>query len=300
MKHIFVVNPIAGQRMGPQLIRETFGGMADCEIRETAGRGEAISWVRARCAAAEPGEELAFIACGGDGTLNEVASGIGGFRNALLGVYPCGSGNDFVKAFGGRERFLRPEALLHAEQKPIDLLRVGDRWCINAFHFGFDSAVARTMNAIRKKPLIGGSNAYPTGVAKALICDMKTYCRLTVDGEAMHDGPMLLCTIANGQYVGGSYRCAPRSLQDDGLAEVCLVKPVSRVNFLRLMGDYKQGSHLDNPRFEQYIRYRQARVIEVHGKPGFAVSMDGEVVEGSDFRVEVVPKAIRFLLPPAE
>ncbi len=105
---------------------------------------------------------------------------------------------------------------------------------------------------------------------------------------------MLLCTVANGQYVGGSYRCAPRSLSDDGLAEICLVKPVSRLRFLKLMNAYKAGSHLEDPRFEGVVFYRRGRVIEVSGKPGFMVSLDGEIVEGTSFRVEVIHGGLQF------
>ena len=212
-------------------------------------------------------------------------------------VFPLGSGNDFVKAFGGAQRFLDVEALLQAQPLPIDILKVGERWAVNAFHFGLDAAVAKTMIDVKPKPIIGGRNAYPTGVAKALIFNMRTWCHMEVDGEVFHDGNMLLCTVANGQYVGGSYRCAPRSRYDDGLAEICLVRPVSRLRFLTLMNAYKAGSHLDDPRFEGKVFYRRGRVIDVSGKPGFMVSLDGEIVEGQSFRVEVISGGLRFAAP---
>ena len=134
-------------------------------------------------------------------------------------------------------------------------------------------------------------------MAKALLFNMRTWCRMAVDGESFHEGDMLLCTVANGQYVGGSYRCAPRSISDDGLAEVCLVKPVSRMRFLKLMDAYKAGSHLDDPRFDGVVLYRKGKVIDVSGAPGFAVSLDGEIVEGESFRVEVVPGGLLFAVP---
>ncbi|MBR4394581.1 MAG: hypothetical protein IKT07_11260, partial [Oscillospiraceae bacterium] len=241
--------------------------------------------------------ELCFVACGGDGTVNEVASGIAMDLNAAMTVLPLGSGNDFVKAFGGAKRFLDVEALLKAKPKPIDILRVGDRWAVNAFHFGLDAAVAKTMIDVKPKPIIGGANAYPTGVAKALLFNMRTWCRMEVDGETFSEGNILLCTVANGQYVGGSYRCAPRSRPDDGLAEICLVKPVSRLRFLTLMNAYKAGSHLEDPRFRGVILYRRGKVVEVSGKPGFMVSLDGEIVEQDSFRVEVVPGGVNFAVP---
>lgn len=295
MKHVFLVNPVAGRGNALQEVRDIAAGKKDCEIYEIMSGEDAADYVRSRCAESE--EELCFVACGGDGTVNAVASGAALQPKACMTVLPLGSGNDFVKAFGGKSRFLDPEALLAAEPKPIDILKVGDRWAVNAFHFGLDSAVAETMNRVKSKPIIGGGNAYPTGVAKALICNMRTWCRMKVDGEDFNDGDILLCTVANGQYVGGSYRCAPRSLCDDGLADICLVQPVSRIRFLSLMNSYKAGNHLEDPRLKPVIRYRRGKVIEVEGKPGFTVSLDGEIVKGERFRVEVVPGGLRFAVP---
>ena len=295
MKHVFLVNPVAGKGIALQTVRDWIAGRNDCEIYEIKSGEDAAAYVRSRCAASR--EELCFVACGGDGTVNAVASGAAQQPRACMTVLPLGSGNDFVKAFGGKDRFLDVESLLAAEPQPIDVLKVGDRWAVNAFHFGLDSAVAETMNRVKANPVIGGANAYPTGVAKALICNMRTWCRMRVDGEDFNDGDILLCTVANGQYVGGSYRCAPRSLSADGLAEICLVKPVSRIRFLSLMNAYKEGRHLDDPRFKNVIRYRRGKVIEVEGKPGFAVSLDGEIVKETRFRVEVIPGGLRFAVP---
>ncbi len=296
MKHVFVVNPAAGNGSVPAFVREAIGGRPDCEIYETKGKRDATGFVRSRCAQS-PEEQLCFVACGGDGTVNEVASGVALNPHACMTVLPLGSGNDFVKAFGGAARFMNVDALLSAEPRPIDILKVGERWAVNAFHFGLDAAVAKTMIDVKPKPIIGGRNAYPTGVAKALIFNMRTWCRMAVDGESFHEGNMLLCTVANGQYVGGSYRCAPRSLSDDGLAEICLVTPVSRFRFLNLMNAYKAGSHLEDPRFNGVVFYRRGRVIDVSGKPGFMVSLDGEIVEGESFRVEVIHGGLRFAVP---
>ena len=111
------------------------------------------------------------------------------------------------------------------------------------------------------------------------------------------DGKILLCTIANGQYVGGSFRCAPRSVNNDGMLEVCLVHPVSHVTFMRLIGEYTKGSHLDSPKFEKYIEYRRGHSIRIEAPEGFVYSFDGELIPDTDFTVEVVPSALRFAVP---
>ncbi len=302
MHHLFVVNTYAGKNSAAESIvaaLEQAGKDVAYTVYQTKGKGDATAFVRAFCG--EHTEETVRVyACGGDGTAHEVANGIVGCPNASMTVYPCGSGNDFVKYYGGKDRFMDIDALLDAEEAPIDLIRINDKqYAINACHFGFDSAVAELMSKIRHKKIIGGSMAYPVSVAKALLMSMKTYCTVKADGEVLNpNGELLLCTVANGQYVGGSYRCAPYSANDDGLLEVCLVKPVSRITFLRLMNAYKAGKHLDDPRFQKYIVYRQAKCVEIYAaSPVFPCSLDGEVIYGRHICAQVEEKTVRFAVP---
>ena len=177
-------------------------------------------------------------------------------------------------------------------------MRVGNKYAINATHFGFDSSVAQTMMNVRRKKLIGGKNAYTTGVVVGLFKAMKNKCRVTVDGELLNpEGVILLCTIANGQYVGGAFRCAPRSLDNDGLLEVCLVKPVSHITFMKLIKGYTEGTHLEDPQFAKYIEYRRGKKIEIEAPEGFVYSFDGELIRQNHFTVEVEHRALRFAVP---
>lgn len=299
MKHIFIINPAAGRENSYEKIEramQSLGEPIDYELYQTKDRGDAIAYIREYCRTHQ--EPVRFYACGGDGTLNEVVNGVVGFPHASLGCYPCGSGNDFVKYYGGKEVFYDIPSLIDAEEEYIDLMRVGDRYAINATHFGFDSCVADTMMRVRRKKLIGGRNAYTTGVVVGLFKGMKNECRVYADGELLNpEGQILLCTVANGQYVGGSFRCAPRSLDNDGLLEVCLVRPVSHFTFLTLVNYYKKGEHLDNPKFEKFLEYRRAKTVRIEAPEGFVYSFDGELIAQNAFDVEIVPAAVRFAVP---
>ncbi len=299
MKHIFIINPAAGKDNSFDNIKkilEIKKVEVDYELYETQAPGDATAYIRKYCT--EHQEPVRFYACGGDGTLNEVVNGVVGFPHASMSCYPCGSGNDFVKYYGGKKVFWNLEELLDAPEEYIDLMRVGNKYAINATHFGFDSAVAETMMKVRRKKIIGGSNAYTTGIVKALFTAMKNVCRVKVDGEEINpEGKILLCTIANGQYVGGSFRCAPRSLDNDGLLEVCLVKPLSHLTFISLIKVYTEGTHLDDPRFAKLLEYRRGKKIEIDAPEGFIYSFDGELIRQNHFTVEVVPNAIRFAVP---
>ena len=300
MKHIFLMNPAAGKDEDKQALKQqiekacTEAGI-EYEIYKTTGPHDATAHVEA-CCKAEPDEELRFYACGGDGTLNEVATGAYRYPNASVTVVPCGSGNDFVKVFGGAEKFLDIPALLKAEAKPIDLIRANEHISVNVLNFGFDTTVAKTIPKVRRKPIIGGNNAYTTGIVTALLTAMRTKCSIVVDGEEITNGRILLCTIANGQYVGGSFRCAPRAKVDDGYLEVCKFKTISHIRFVQVLGPYTAGEHLDNPKFADIITYRRAKNIVVRGK-NLMFSLDGELITTDELNVSVLEGALRFANP---
>lgn len=301
MKHIFIYNPAAGRDSASAVAAlqekmSVYDGTLDYEFYPTKSAGDATIYVRARCTA-EPNEQLRFYACGGDGTANEVLHGIVGAPNASMTCYPCGSGNDYVKYYGGAERFRDVEALLAGTETPVDIMRVDERYSLNVINFGFDTAVARTMSKVRRKKLIGGKHAYTTGIVTALFTAMKNECTVFVDGEQLNDGKMLLCTVSNGKYVGGAYCCAPLSVNDDGLLEICLVKPLSRFRFLQLVDVYKHGGHLADDRFRDIVIYRRGTSVHVKGSKGFGFTLDGEIVEKDDFTIEICPRAIRFVVP---
>lgn len=298
VEHIFVINPAAGASDSTNMIKEAIAKSksgADCEIYRTKGAGDATDFVSKRCAKSTG--PIRFYACGGDGTLNEVVNGAANHKNVGVGCFPCGSGNDFVKYYGGAEGFLDIDNLINGTEHPIDLILADGKYCINVLNFGFDTAVVKTMQKVKTNPLLRGKRAYYTGVVGALINSMRTPCKVTVDGEEISSSDILLCTVSNGRYVGSSFKCAPRAENDDGLLEVCLVKPLSRLTFLRLINYYTLGEHLDNPKFNNYIVYRRAKKISIEGGSGFAVALDGELVETRSIEVEVSEKALNFVVP---
>ena len=302
MKHIFIVNPAAGAADSCcDIIRSLNESSVlpenDYIIHMTTRPGDATEFVHKYCTS-HKGDILRFYACGGDGTLNEVASALVGKENCSLACFSAGSGNDYVKYYGGKDFFTDMKSLINGTEVSIDAMSVNGRYAVNCTHFGFDTYVAKKMTEVRRKAVIGGKNSYTTGVVCGLVKAMKTKCKVYADGELLNPkGEILLCTVANGKYVGGSFMCAPRSDNNDGLLEVCLVNPVSRITFLTLIKDYSAGSHLDNPKFDKYLEYRRAKQVIIDFDEECAVSLDGEILEGKHFEVNIIPSAIKFVLP---
>lgn len=295
MRHFFIVNPHSGPQDATESIRGVLAGRADCQVYVTSGPMDAARYVREQCQAGN--ESLRFYACGGDGTLNEVINGAVGCANAAVGCYPCGSGNDFVKYFGGKKHFLDIPTLLSAPEVPIDLIRVNDRYAVNVVNIGFEALAAARMVNFRRFPLFSGPRSYYPAVVSTLIDGMKHTFRVTADGETLADGKILLCTFANGEYVGGSFRCAPRAAVNDGWLELCMVRPLSRLKFAKMIGLYQRGEHLDSPMIQPYITYRRAKKVEIVSPRETMICLDGEIIKGSRFTVENAPGALRFILP---
>jgi diacylglycerol kinase (ATP) len=189
MKHVFVINPAAGKQDSSQEVTEYLQTRNDIdwEIYRTTDSEDAIGYIK-NWGAEHPNEKVRFYACGGDGTLNEVVCGAVGNPNASVTIYPCGSGNDYIKYYGGEEVFSDIGALIDAVDTEVDLMRVGDRYSINVTNFGFDTKVAQSMTKYRRTKFLSGKRAYFAGIVTALITGMKNQCTVYVDDEKISDG----------------------------------------------------------------------------------------------------------------
>lgn len=299
MKHIFIVNTVAGEKSCLDLVKD---GISQCdevidfEIYTPDSPDDSINYIK-NYLLNHRDEEVRFYACGGDGTINKVATGIVGFPNASMAVLPFGTGNDYVKYYGTPERFKKVCEVIRGEEKTVDVMKVNDKYALNSTHFGLDSVVAKAMNKLRRNVLFGKKRAYPFAVVWGFIAGMHNKCIVYADGEQLNTSDILLCTVSNGKYVGGSYFNAPNSLNDDGLLEVCLVKPVPRLKFIGLIKYYVAGTHIGNPRFKDIVVYRRARNVRIEGPEGFCVSIDGEIYQNSHIEIENLERKIRFVVP---
>lgn len=296
MKHIFIVNPKAGKKDSSDYIKSILEKRTDIDyiIYNTKSSGDATRYVK-EILDNDKINQYRFYACGGDGTVNEVVNGLVFHDNASFTVFPCGSGNDFVKA--SRRDFTDINALIDGEEQMIDLIKVSDKYSVNIVNAGFDAAVAHKMVKFKRWPLVSGKMAYNLAIVACLLKEMKHKGKIYVDGELVFDGKFLLSASCNGICCGGSFYFAPDALIDNGLIEQLIVKKISRFTFIGAVKYIKRGTYKQNRKLDKYLYTCQCKKIRIETEKNFVYAVDGETFETKSLELEIVNKLVKFVRP---
>ncbi len=295
MRHVFIINPAAGKQDRTEQIRAEVAAAFQTrpetpEIRVSRAPGDGIRLAREAC---EEGGELRLYACGGDGTLNEVVNGAVGYPDAAVTHYPAGSGNDFIKTFHQPEAFRALERLLDPEEKELDLIRCGDRFSLNICSMGFDARIGTSISRYKRLPLVTGSGAYIISTIVNTIQGIHRPYEVEIDG-VLYKGEQSLICIGNGRYYGGSFNPLPKARMDDGELDVLLVRDVSRLTVLRVIGAYGAGRYEEYPELIRHFRCRQVRIRCEKEEP---INLDGELLMSRDATFCIADEKIRFFYP---
>ena len=293
MRHLFVINPAAGKGNREEEIRKRLesamqGREEPYEIYVTKGPMDATEKIRAE---AEKGGELRVYACGGDGTLNECVCGAAEKPNVSVTHFPCGTGNDFIKAFGEEsKRFFNPEELIEGETREIDVIRVGDRYSVNICSVGIDARIGCNVHKYSKR---GGTGGYVVSTVVEVLRGVATPMRATIDG-VINEGKKTLVCVCNGTSYGGMFTPVPEARVDDGVLEVLAAEKVSRLSFAKLVGTYAKGNYRKMP---DVIRHYGARHVVIEAEEAFSVNLDGEEIRTKRAEMILVPRGLRFTFP---
>ena len=296
MKHIFVINPAAGQGKSLNFIKPRIEEVCakyslDYEIHVTERQGEGIEYVRNRAAS---GEELRFYACGGDGTLYDVVNGAFGYKNVQVAVIPLGSGNDFIRLFGTKEEFLVLDDVVNGVPVEFDVIKCGDEIAINQCSMGMDAEVCAMQGKIKKLPLVTGEGAYYIGCIYAIIRKFKNRFTYKIDNDEAVTKDCLFCFCGNSRWYGGGFMAAPLALPEDGLLDFVIVEAgVSRAKLATLLNKYKRGEHLD----WDITTFKRGKKLVIHSEKPAAVNVDGETKYVTDATFEIVEKGITYVVP---
>ncbi len=308
MKTVFIVNPMAGQGRKTEKLLDSIREImertrAEGEVYLTKGVGDATDFVRDYC---NTQGAARFVACGGDGTLSEVLNGAIDCPDVEVGVIPMGTGNDFCRNFGAEYDFFDITGQLTGESILCDAIRyrtevdrrIREGYCVNMFNIGFDCNVADQTAEMKKKPMISGSMAYLLSILATLIQKKTVNLRVELDDVLMHEGRLLLTSVANGCYCGGGIKSNPLASVTDGRININIIQNLSRSRFLTLLPSYMKGTVLERHGIERFIRSLHGKHLVLIPKDGrLRLCVDGEIIDAGRTEFQCVPAAFRFVLP---
>ena len=295
MKHLFIINPAAGSKNRTEEASAVIHKVCrsrnlNYEIRVSTAPGECARIARE---AAQTGQELRIYACGGDGTLNEVAAGVAGCDNAAITVYSGGSGNDFAKLFDDPKAFFDLHRLMDAEEVTFDLIRCNDDYALNICSVGLDARIGTDVSNYKRLPLLHGFRAYAASTVVNVIRGIAEHYTVEVNGETI-DGQFTFVCVCNGRYYGGGFNPIPEADPTDGKLDILLVKEVKRTEVPFIIGKYKDGRYKE---LSSIARYIQADSIKIICDKPTAINVDGELRTATEVEMKIAREKIRFFYP---
>ena len=288
---LVILNPRAGgvRRLGrPRLERTLNASGHSCELVEPASIEETAE--RARRGAVEG---RVVVAAGGDGTIHIVANGVlsADRKDAVMGVLPLGSGNDFASSLGrpGDGIAAAITALREAKATPIDVGRVnGGEFFVNGLGIGFDAEVVRRREG-RRAGVLG---YFPT-VASSIRSYAPRAYRIGWDSGHL-EATALMLAVMNGAGEGGGFRLTPDARLDDGAFDICWIDPISLWQFARYVLAVRRGTHAALP----MVKMWKAASLSVESDEPLSYHLDGEyrqLAAGTALHVELFPKRLNVI-----
>lgn len=287
----FIANPFSGanrKRDLAKLLREHLDkGQFDYELCWTERAGHAIELA---AEAVQQGFDL-VVACGGDGSVNEVASQLIG-TDTVLGVLPCGSGNGFAMHIGqGRDVAKAIGHLNNGRAITIDTATMNGRPFVNLAGIGFDAAVARRLTRNKVRGMLG----YVLGTLREVLGFRMLPVDIEVDGKKIKR-TCLLVEVANAPVYGYGFSIVPHARFNDGQLEVLVANAAPKWRYLLESWRFLNRSFHRSP----LVECLSGREITVTPARPTAAHMDGEgqKLMGSA-RFSIQPKSLKVLCPKA-
>lgn len=283
-----IMNPVSGgKRNRDKLIKfisEYFGIKSNSSVMKcTSARGDATHFARE---AIKEGREL-VVAVGGDGTINEVASGLVG-TSVPLGIIPMGSGNGLARSLRIPLNLAQACRLIRERRVfPIDVGKANSRYFFLVAGFGFDAAVGQKFDNFDHR----GALSYFYIGAKEFLQYQPETLKLTFDNQTLKISPFI-AACANGQQYGNNAIIAPEAKLDDGFLDLCIVHPMNLLHVL------DAAPKLFNGRLDQFSKaefFKTNFVVVEREHPGM-MNIDGEpVFEEAKVEISVLPKKLQVI-----
>jgi diacylglycerol kinase (ATP) len=276
---------------------------------------EGIGHGRHLAAEAAKGGTKLIIACGGDGTISEVANGIlESNKETELGVLPGGTGSDFRRTLRmPTNTAAAARALRDGHTRVIDVARVtfvndnGERetrFFVNVASFGMSTEVlSRTASGESKKWIpafaprkLGSKLSYAAATLQTTLASSPIEVEIQLDEQPERRLRVAEFCVANARYYGGAMKIAPDAKLDDGFLDVVSIGDASSFRILSNAPRLYFGVHLRmdevNHALAKQVVARALKKDEV-----VRIELDGEVVGRLPATFQIVPLALRVRCP---
>lgn len=304
LRLVVAINPTAsfgkGKDVGPAVV-QTLRAMGHDVTSLQEPDFEQLT-VAARAAVATKPD--AFIVVGGDGMVN-MGANLVAKTTVPLGIVPSGTGNDMARGLGipwnNTEAAIAvlTEALTRSPLvADVGLARYIDeetgqptsRLFACVLSAGFDAIVNERANNMRHPK---GPSRYMIALGLELVRLKSIPYRLVLDGtELVTTGALI--SVGNNISIGGGMKVTPDAKVNDGMFDVLVVRALSRFSFLRIFPRVFTGEHVTDPR----VTIHRVKTVRIESD-GVVAYADGERIAKLPLDIEVLPGALRLLVPPS-
>ena len=287
-KALFIINPISGGKAKdgiPALIGKGIDtSIFDFSIEFTEGAEHATMLGKK---AVDEKYDL-VVAVGGDGTINEVASALVN-TDVTFGIIPSGSGN-------GLSRFLDvpmdiEEAIRHlntGRYEVIDTATANNQHFFNMAGFGFDAHIAEVFSKQKAR----GFFTYAKSAFGEIVKYKPRNYRFSIDGKKYERSAFML-SLANSSQYGNNAHVSPKASVQDGLLDVCIIKPFSIWRFPE-MAIRMFTKTTDRSEFVEIVRGKHIVVSQLQPGP---MHLDGEpFMITEDVEINVIPRSLKIIV----
>ncbi|MBR5983144.1 MAG: diacylglycerol kinase family lipid kinase [Bacteroidales bacterium] len=288
-KVLVIINPVSGtgkqksalKAIDKQIDRINF----DYEIAETQYAHHATEIAKQ---AATDGYDI-VVAVGGDGTVNEVASGLVGTQTKM-GIIPCGSGNGLARSLKIPVTPTKAvEVLNDNKMKRIDTMEVNGHFCASIAGIGFDALIAKEFQ--EKPKNTRGLHSYVQLIATKYPKYKPNQYKLEIDGVSSVHKAMFIC-LANANQFGYNAIVSPDSKIDDGLIDICIVKNIPLLSAPPTALLLLTNNLNHSPR----VKILRGKNVKVCNNTNGYANIDGEAIEvGKTVDISILHKSLMVI-----
>ena len=287
--HLLLVNPSAGGGRTRKLLSHAQAALADGGIGHRLVLTQNIAHGREEARnAAERGQTV--IVMSGDGLIGQVGGELANTGSAL-GIIPGGRGNDLARVLGIPDDVEEAAGMIAGGvTRQIDVGEANGVRFLCIASCGFDSDANRIANEAKR---VKGPVVYAYAALRALAAWKPANFTLTLDGERVEVTGYSVAA-ANTKAYGGGMIAVPTAVPDDGLFEVSASGNVSKLRFMRGLGQVFKGEHLETMQVQTW----RAAAVTIEADRPFSVYADGDPVAELPTTFRILPSALRVIVPP--